>query len=756
MSPHLRRILVPLAVSAVAVGVVIAVFLGSGGRPPAAPSGTAAPPPSGAGQAGPDAPAAPASSEAAGDAPGGTAPGDVAATDAAPLVGLRAVLPPEDADDGAADVTLGSLDPRDQSLQLVLTRRGAGIGRITLAGEWQTARARLQARAHQDALDRGATPVPPLPDESERYVLNQTRNHRVAVENGVREIEIPVLAVHSLEVNGQVIHLLHGPDRVWAATAEGPNAAQMRTLVVDAEDRPVCRVSRRFELGPSGTFTIAQRVVNESGRALQVRWVQYGPCDLFADRSSYIDLRRFQFGYLLPPQRDPSRRLVLSDPGEILYRKDVPDEEDGLWPNRASRSEGHEIAWFAVANRYFALAVHPALDDPDQGSLALSDVVARVGYAPIVGSVDESVIFTHLFSPVRQVAAGAEARFDMGAYAGPLDRHRMAEVPPLRAMALEKLIVYQMSGCCTACTFQWLAHVLLWFLSLAKAATLDWGIGIILLVCVVRLLLHPLTRKGQISMARFSKQMGELKPEIEKLQKKFAGDSKKLQQEQMRLMRERGVSPVQFLGCLPMFIQMPIWIALYAMLYFAYDLRQEPAFYGIFQTISGGAWPFLADLSSADRFIPIFDQPRVLRLFLMLDYSAINLLPLLMGVLFWVQQKYMTPPTTSALTKEQMQQQKIMKVLMVVMMPLFLYSAPSGLTLYILTSSAIGILESRYVRRHISAMDLAPKPTAADAARRKKPRDALGRAYSAALERARERRRQKLQGPQPRFKRKRK
>jgi YidC/Oxa1 family membrane protein insertase len=77
-----------------------------------------------------------------------------------------------------------------------------------------------------------------------------------------------------------------------------------------------------------------------------------------------------------------------------------------------------------------------------------------------------------------------------------------------------------------------------------------------------------------------------------------------------------------------------------------------------------------------------------------------------MGFIFYLQQKYLTPPTTTTLTPEQETQHRIMKRVMPLIFPLFLYSAPSGLTLYILTSSTIGILESRYIRAHVDSLDL--------------------------------------------------
>ncbi len=207
-----------------------------------------------------------------------------------------------------------------------------------------------------------------------------------------------------------------------------------------------------------------------------------------------------------------------------------------------------------------------------------------------------------------------------------------------------ELVLYQMSSCCAICTFQWLAHGLIRFLSLVHLLLGDWGIAIVLLVCVVRTLLHPLTKRAQINMHGFSKTMSDLKPELEKLQKKYKDDPKKFQAEQLQLMREKGLNPLQFLGCLPMFLQTPIWIALYAMLYFAFEIRQQPAFYGIFQKISGDNWPFLADLSSPRPLLPLFDTPQLFHFGFIFDYSSINLLPLVMGILFFLQQKYMTPP----------------------------------------------------------------------------------------------------------------
>src|SRR5690606_11422397 len=122
------------------------------------------------------------------------------------------------------------------------------------------------------------------------------------------------------------------------------------------------------------------------------------------------------------------------------------------------------------------------------------------------------------------------------------------------SIGMDELILYMMSTFCAICTFQWLAHILMGFLTLLHDYVLfDWGLAIIALVCVVRLLLHPITKRSQINMMRFGKKMQKMGPEMQKLQKKYDTSTKegrqKMQQEQMRLFREHGVNPLQAVGC---------------------------------------------------------------------------------------------------------------------------------------------------------------------------------------------------------------
>lgn len=627
---------------------------------------------------------------------------------------------------------LGSLDPETDPYRIDFAASGAGIERIVFADYWRTAAENRLAAAHEKAAARGTPDAAPMPPESDRYQLTTLGK----LSGGEQVFEVPLLAMRTITIDGEAVGLFGA---VWSENEPG----LFRSVVRDADGDAILEVERRYSIGDGPIdgyrLRLEQRARNVSGRELSVAWQNYGPGDLDPDRDSYIEVRRFHFGYLMPPARDPSQSIVLAS-GQMYERSAVVDRiRDGdfsLWPNLASRDESLEIAWFGSTNRYFGLAVYAPYAPPGQPSKKLSSSVETVMTQLGFGDSGE-VVFSLLQGPAKTIPAGGEASWDLGVYAGPLERDVLIDREPFAAMNLGGLVTYVMNSCCTVCTFAWLANLLVVFLTfIHDYIAFDWAISIVLLVLVVRGLLHPLTRRSQMQMTRFGKRMSELKPELDALQKKFREDPKKLQQEQLRLYREKGVNPAGCLGgMLPMFLQMPIWIALYAMLFFAFELRQQPAFFGVFQL--AGGWSFLGDLSAPDGFF-LFPQPIDLWLFTL---GGVNLLPLLMGLVFWFQQKYMSPPTTATMTEEQLQQQKIMKVMMVVMFPIMLYAAPSGLTLYILTSSCIGIVESRAIRRRLAYLDSLPQDAPGTAAPRpaSKTRDKLGRMYADALERAKQR-----------------
>ncbi|MCC7408695.1 MAG: membrane protein insertase YidC [Phycisphaeraceae bacterium] len=495
-----------------------------------------------------------------------------------------------------------------------------------------------------------------------------------------------------------------------------PWRASYSLPVLDERGRAVLEVRRTFELAADSYEVVCrQAFVNLTDAPLRVAAEWLAQPDAPHDAARYMgDQRTFVAGYY-DLDWNPTGTLILSAKSAV-HRPQVLDGKQTLWPREDLVKDPAKLrlGWLAATNRYFALVLHrPVTIDPAKPADArqVEPLDEKFVYAPPLvigrpGLGDEGQDLRHILLAVRsrpvEAPAHGTADLDLNLFAGPRKAELFSQ-PVYEALHFSELVRYQVG--CTWCLFQGLAKFLLGFLKLIHAVTFDWGVAIIALVVAVRAILHPLTRHSQIHMTKFQKQMATLQPEIEKLKKKYEKEPRKLQTEQAKLMREKGVSPAGMLGCLPMFLQMPIWIALYAMLYGAIELRHQPAFWGLFQSVSGGGWHFLSDLSSPDAFIRFSDHaisiPRDTPIFGSmlgaLDFSVLNILPILWAVTLYFQQKLMTPP---AMNDQARQTQKMMGIMMWFMALLF-YSAPSGLTLYILASTGAGILDSYIVKKHI-------------------------------------------------------
>ena len=721
MEPKMKRILLTMVIVLLASSVAAVTILGPGRTqpstkqapvPPApAPAPAPAPTPAPTAAATPATPAAPAAKSADTAAPNSKAKYVVRPP-------LSAPMRPD---------SIGSLDPAQHRFRVDFAPTSAGIDRIIFSEFWVNARDRIAAERHAAAVAGGTIgQAPPMPPIESRYLLQS--------EGTLAGFSVPLLAMHSIVIDGVRVDLF---SKAWMQSQPGEFVA----IIDDAQGQAVLRVKRAYSIiaaaGGGFDLRLQQGVENMSGIPRQVQIIHYAPSDLARSPNEMMDIRRLKFGYLLSTRRDPAQASVLSNDA-MLERADVVKSVQAgrfdVWPNEQQRAEEHNLSWIGATNRYFALALHalPASERGGTVSKSLAPVVevvrAQLGSPAPSDPTGAPSLFAVVQSPLTDVQPGATADFSLGVFAGPLDRNLLGATAPYSLLEMVGLIAYSLGGCCSWCTFAWLANLLVEFLGLLHAyLVFDWGLAIIALVIVVRLLLHPISKKSQVQMQRISKGMAALKPELDALKARYGDDPKRMQQEQFRLYREKNINPVGCLGgFLPTFLQMPIWMALYAVLYLAFELRQQPAFFGVFQLFGG--WQFLGDLSAQDRFIPL---PTSVNLYLF-TLSSINIIPLLMGGVFYVQQKYMTPPQTQ-LSPEQAQQQKMMRVMTVVMFPLMLYAAPSGLTLYIMTSTLIGIWESKMVRRQVEEEERNPTPP-----KPSKTRDALGRMYEKAMERAQE------------------
>ncbi len=300
----------------------------------------------------------------------------------------------------------------------------------------------------------------------------------------------------------------------------------------------------------------------------------------------------------------------------------------------------------------------------------------------------------------QSLGAGQSVRLPSDVYLGPRSRDVLNDAYYAAAPRHydETLVLKSGWWICTFFTSEYLISVMVLLLTgfhwLAGgfAGHGDWGIAIILLVGVVRLLLHPITKRSQVQMMK----MGKMGPEMERLKKKYADDKDELNRQMMQFYKAQGAAPI--LGCLPMFLQTPIWIALYSSLQSTFALRQSPFLWN---------FTWIHDLSKPDDLL-YFPKYAFTIPLIGMHIEGLNLLPILMGVVFYLQQKYMQPPNP-AMTEEQLKQQKMMQMIMPFIFPITLYNAPSGLNLYIFASTLFGVIESKIIRKHIKEREEAEK-----------------------------------------------
>jgi YidC/Oxa1 family membrane protein insertase len=271
---------------------------------------------------------------------------------------------------------------------------------------------------------------------------------------------------------------------------------------------------------------------------------------------------------------------------------------------------------------------------------------------------------------------GSSKEYKFLLYLGPKDKSLFDKNQTYKELGFIHAIDFR-TCCCPASVIGPLAFGILALMKWMYGFLGNYGIVIMILVFLIRLILHPLTKKSQVSMSKF----GKLAPKIEEVKKKYENNKAEMNKQMMALYREQGASP--FTGMLPMFVQMPIWIALYSAIYTSIDLRGAPFL------------PFwITDLSVPDA---LFRFPASVNIPIIGD--SFNLLPLLMGLAFYLQQKFMPQqPTTNP---QAAQQQKMMKIMMPLLFPLMLYPAPSGLNLYIMSSVFAGAFEQYIIRKHI-------------------------------------------------------
>jgi YidC/Oxa1 family membrane protein insertase len=267
--------------------------------------------------------------------------------------------------------------------------------------------------------------------------------------------------------------------------------------------------------------------------------------------------------------------------------------------------------------------------------------------------------------------AAAPATFHL--YVGPLSREALGA--DRYEQTLRPLVTYPYA-------FDFLAVLLLAIFDFFDGLTGSAGLAVILMTLVVRLGMMPLSVRNQLSMRRHGRKLQKLKPKVEALKKKWIvekNDRRRFQEEQVKLYREHGVG-FPF-GCLMLLIQIPVFMALFSSLRVEYGLRHR-------------SFLWIEDLSGPDQLVDFgLREPLSLLGIPVGGFGGINLLPFLSIVLSLWQYKMMPKPTD----EQQAQQMKMMK-----WMPIFfavmLYNYTAALSLYMVFSSLVAIVESAWVR----------------------------------------------------------
>ncbi|MEO6365033.1 MAG: membrane protein insertase YidC [Luteimonas sp.] len=288
--------------------------------------------------------------------------------------------------------------------------------------------------------------------------------------------------------------------------------------------------------------------------------------------------------------------------------------------------------WIALLQHYFFAAWIPSATDATTFSLATPPANGGTQY------------LVRELGPGVNLAPGTRAVTEAKLWVGPKLQDRLDDVAPGLALSLDYGI------------FTFLAKPIAWLLGQLHKITNNWGWAIVLLVLLIKLALFPLSAAQYKSMAK----MRKFQPRIAQLKERYGDDKQKFQMAMMELYKKEKINPVG--GCLPVLLQMPIFLALYWVLLESVELRQAP-------------WMlWIQDLTARDPFF---------------------ILPVLNAAVMWATQKL-----TPAVGMDPMQQ-KMMQMMPLVFGVMFAFF-PAGLVLYWVTNGSLGLLQQWWMTRRYS------------------------------------------------------
>ncbi len=342
---------------------------------------------------------------------------------------------------------------------------------------------------------------------------------------------------------------------------------------------------------------------------------------------------------LLKPAAEKGSRMGFEGPSALINNK---VEEVKVKKIKKQNVYSGKLTWISIQDRYFMSAIIP--DQAGEASMRL-----------FLHAND--LLENQYVHPERVIDPGSRHIFKYNLFLGP------------KSLSILKKLDYELDKAVNFGWFDFLAKPLVWIMDfLYEHFIANYGVAIIILTLISKIILWPLGNMSYKSMA----EMKKIQPEIAKLKEKYGDDKKKMQAETMHLYKAYKVNPLG--GCLPMLVQIPVFFALYRMLYGAIELRHAPFF----------GW--ITDLSAPDRLlrfdvaIPLMQPP-----------YGIPVLTIIMGATQLIQQKMSPPPGDPAQAK--------MMMLMPLVFTVIFINFSSGLVLYWLVNNILSIAQQYYVSK---------------------------------------------------------
>lgn len=308
-----------------------------------------------------------------------------------------------------------------------------------------------------------------------------------------------------------------------------------------------------------------------------------------------------------------------------------------------------QVNWFGFSEQYFTRSIIPESGAVNTVKLNTKDNGGHFG--------------SELMYPPETIPSGTSYSNSWKYYLGPKDGESLAKA----GYNLESIV-----------NFGWvefLAKIALRFLKALNSFLHNYGLSIIAITLIFRIAFLPLTLRSMKSMKEMQNKMQKLKPKIDALKEKYKEDKTKQNSELMKLYSSHGVNPLSSLGgCLPLLIQLPVFIALYDVLLYSIEMRHS-------------AFMWINDLSRPEQ---LFDIPLI--------GIPFRILPLLMGVSWFISQK-LTP--TSAPASDSMELQMKMMQFMPIIFTVMFWGLPSGLILYWTISNILSIGQQLYINRRV-------------------------------------------------------